>query len=93
MSVSDAVGGGRCDAHLRRDLGRQRAEQLLVDCDGIEDARTRGSYTSRILDIVQQIYKLKLDIAKILLDTRDLQNCMSTPERSHLLQCSSIFSI
>eukprot|EP00912_Choanoflagellata_sp_UC4_P000469 UC4_evm7s293 len=48
-------------------------KQLLVDCDGIEDARTRGSYTSRILDIVQQIYKLKLDIAKILLDTRDLQ--------------------
>ena len=51
----------------------ERHKQLMDAYDGMPKSARRPMYTKRILDVVKQVKKQKIDIERILADTRALQ--------------------
>lgn len=52
--------------------------QLTAELEALNQNISRSSYTSRILEIINNIRKQKMDIDKILCDTREVQKDINT---------------
>ena len=88
---------GEIDAVKEASLKRyERYKQLLEVWNGLPKNISRETYTVRILDIVKQTKKQKVDIDKILIDTRnvnhEINNISQTLIRSFSVTSELVFT-